>query len=49
MELQENLRNEYLQICELNHGVLIPTDVPFEKSYELVKDAVRKVLRNDCI
>lgn len=44
IKLQHRLRKEYLQICAANHGVLISSAGPEEKSYREVKNEVRKVL-----
>lgn len=40
MELQYRLREEYLAICKANNGVLVPTTIPEEESYEIVKKAI---------
>lgn len=45
MELQYALRDEYLDICIANDGVLVPTDIPEEESYLIVKNAVRKAMK----
>ena len=45
MELQYALRDEYIDICIANDGVLVPTDIPEEESYLIVKNAVRKVMK----
>ena len=47
IDLQYKLREEYLDICRTNGGVLIPTILSEEESYALVKQEVRKVLNND--
>ena len=48
MPLQFRLREEYLQICKENGGVLIPTDLPIDESYRLVKNEVERILKNEC-
>lgn len=45
MELQYRLRDEYLQICEANDGVLISTDMPVEDTYTMVKKAVERMMK----
>ena len=47
MELQYKLRNEYIGICAINGGVLIPTTCSEEESYEVVKDVVKEMLKYD--
>lgn len=47
MELQYKLRNEYVEICRANDGILVPTNIPEEDSYLIVKNAVRKVLNKN--
>ncbi len=42
MELQYRLRDEYINICRENGGVLISTEIPPEDSYALVKKGSRK-------
>ncbi len=44
MDLQYKLRDEYIEICEANNGVLVPTDVSFEESYAIVKKEVERVI-----
>ena len=48
MELQYKLRDEYVDICKANNGVLISTEGPVEDSYAIVKKEVERVLRNGC-
>lgn len=45
MELQYRLHDEYIEICKANDGVLVPTDIPFEKSYAIVKREVERVMK----
>lgn len=47
IELQYRLREEYIQICKLNNGVFVATDVPEDESYKIVINKVREVLKND--
>ncbi len=47
MDLQYKLRNEYLEICKANSGVLISTVQTEQQCYELVKQAVEGAKRND--
>lgn len=44
MELQHRLRDEYIKICEVNNGILISTEMTIEKSYEIVKNEVKRVM-----
>ena len=44
MELQYKLHDEYIEICEANNGVFVPTDVSFEESYAIVKKEVERVI-----
>lgn len=46
MELQKRLKAEYIKICKANNGFLIPTDIPFEDSYEMVWNIVKEVIEN---
>ena len=46
MELQYRLRDEYINICRENGGVLISTEISPEDSYALVKKEVERVLNN---
>ncbi len=45
MQLQYKLRNEYINICTANNGVLISTEMSVEESYALVKKQVERVLK----
>lgn len=47
MELQYRLRDEYLAICKANHGVLISTEKSIEDCYEIVKNEVERVIKNE--
>lgn len=46
MDLQYKLRNEYIEICKANDGVLISTELSEEESYSLVKKAVERMMEN---
>lgn len=46
MDLQYKLRDEYIEICKANNGVLISTDGPVEESYAIVKSEVERVLKD---
>ena len=49
MDLQYKLRQEYLDICRANNGVLISTEKSEDECYALVKDKVKEILKNECI
>lgn len=49
MDLQYKLRNEYIEICKANGGILISTEQSEDECYELVKQAVERVKRNESI
>lgn len=44
MELQYKLREEYIDICRANGGILISTDNSEGQAYELVKQTVKEVM-----
>lgn len=46
MDLQYKLREEYINFCKANGGVLISTVQDKEESYNQVKQAVERVMRN---
>ena len=46
MELQYKLRKEYVDICTANGGILISTMQPEDECYDIVKNAVKEMLRN---
>lgn len=48
MELQYRLREEYLNICKANGGILISTEMPIEDSYSIVKREVERVMKDEC-
>lgn len=45
MSLQERLREEYLQICKANDGMLVSTEIPIDESYKIVKSLVEKKVK----
>lgn len=49
MELQYKLREEYIDICQANGGILISTDNSEGQAYELVKQTVKEVMQNENI
>lgn len=46
MDLQYKLRQEYIDICKLNNGVLISTTQSKEDTYKQVKEAVERMLKS---
>ena len=46
MELQYNLRDEYIKICKANNGILISTEMPIDECYTQVKREVERVIKN---
>ena len=47
MELQDRLRQEYIEICKANGGILISTLQSEDASYDIVKKAVKELLHNE--
>ena len=45
MGLQYRLREEYINICKKNKGVLISTELSEEESYEQVKQALERMMK----
>ncbi len=43
--LQDRLREKYLEICKVNNGVFISTEKSIEESYQTVKEAVERVMK----
>lgn len=43
--LQHRLRDEYIQICHTNGGILVPTVITEEQSFHIVKTEVERALR----
>lgn len=46
MALQYKLRREYIDICSANNGVLISTMMSEDECYDIVKSAVKEMLKN---
>ena len=44
MTFQQKLRNEYLNICKKNGGILISTEQPVEDCYQIMKEAVERMV-----
>ena len=47
MGLQYRLREEYINICKKNKGVLISTELSEEESYKQVKQALERMMKNE--
>lgn len=47
MELQYRLRQEYIEICKANRGILISTLQSEDECYDIVKKAVKELLHNE--
>lgn len=47
LELQYRLRDEYISICKANNGVLISTEAPIQECFDIVKEKVGEVLKNE--
>ena len=47
IDLQYDLRQEYLDICKSNGGILVPTSISQDESYNIIINEVRKVLNHD--
>lgn len=47
IELQHKLRKEYVEICKANNGILISTLTPKDECYEIIKNAVKELLKNE--
>lgn len=47
MELQDRLRQEYIDICKANGGILISTLQSEDECYDIVKKAVKELLHNE--
>lgn len=46
MDLQHKLREQYIEICKANGGVMVSTEISPEETYGQIIKEVRKVLRN---
>lgn len=44
IDLQFRLRNEYINICTKNNGILVSTALSVEESYHIVKEKVEEVI-----
>lgn len=49
MDLQYKLRNEYIEICKANGGVLISTTLSEDECYAIVKKTVKEMIKNECL
>lgn len=47
MDLQYKLRQEYIEICKANGGVLISTELPMDECYAMVKKEVERVMKHE--
>ena len=45
VELQYRLRKEYIDICRANNGILISTELKEDESYNLMKNAVERIIK----
>ena len=45
VDLQHKLRKEYIEICKANNGILISTLTPKDECYEIIKNAVKEMLK----
>ena len=46
MDLQYKLRDEYINICQANNGVLISTELPKEECFKIVKETIERKILN---
>ena len=46
MELQYKLRDEYINICQANNGVLVSTELPKEECFKIVKETIERKILN---
>lgn len=44
LDLQYKLREKYIEICNINNGILISTEQAIEETYKQMKDAVERKL-----
>lgn len=49
IDLQYKLREEYIEICKVNDGILISTEQTENASYDIVLKTVKEMLKNDSI
>lgn len=47
MDLQYKLREEYINICSINSGIMISTTNSEDECYAIVKNAVKEMLENE--
>ncbi len=47
VDLQHKLRKEYIEICKANNGILISTLKSKDECYEIIKKAVKELLKNE--
>ena len=47
VQLQYNLQKEYHGICKMNGGIMVPTGIEPDRSYEYIIKEVRKVLNKN--
>lgn len=47
IDLQYKLRSEYISICKTNGGILISAEKPIEDCYDIVKNSVERVMKNE--
>ena len=46
IELQYKLRQEYINICKANNGILISTQQDEDQTYRQVKSAIERIIKN---
>lgn len=46
IELQYKLRQEYINICKANNGILISTQQDEDETYRQVKSAIERIIKN---
>ena len=49
MSLQHLLRNEYREICDANHGILVKSDTDIEHTFDTVRRCLCEIWENDII
>ncbi len=47
VNLQNKLHDEYINICKANKGILISTKMSEEETYEIVKENVERIIKNE--
>ena len=48
MKLQHLLKEEYIEICNANHGILVRSDIDIEHTFSDIKTNVYQFLKNKC-